>query len=97
MSDRVAIIGIGATQFRSISPDVSYKELMFEAAVKAYDDCGINPRIDVDTFVTCAEDYIEGTSIFDEYVPDQLGAALRPMHTITGDGLHGIATAFLQI
>jgi acetyl-CoA C-acetyltransferase len=97
MSDRVAIIGIGATQFRSISPDVSYKELMFEAAVKAYDDCGINPRIDVDTFVTCAEDYIEGTSIFDEYVPDQLGAALRPMHTICGDGLHGIATAFLQI
>lgn len=97
MNDRVAIIGIGATQFRSISPDVSYKELMFEAAVKAYEDAGINPRKDVDTFVTCAEDYIEGTSIFDEYVPDQLGAALKPMHTITGDGLHGIASAFLQI
>ncbi|MCX7785478.1 MAG: hypothetical protein N2201_04535 [candidate division WOR-3 bacterium] len=97
MNERVAIIGIGATQFRSISPDVSYKELMFEAAVKAYDDCGIDPRKDVDTFVTCAEDYIEGTSIFDEYVPDQLGSALKPMHTITGDGLHGIAAAFLQI
>jgi len=97
MSDRVAIIGIGATQFRSISPDVSYKELMFEAAVKAYEDAGIDPRKDVDTFVTCAEDYIEGTSIFDEYVPDQLGAALKQMHTITGDGLHGLAAAFLQI
>ncbi|MEO0075178.1 MAG: thiolase domain-containing protein [candidate division WOR-3 bacterium] len=97
MSERVAIIGIGATQFRSISSDVSYKELMFEAAVKAYEDCGINPRKDVDTFVTCAEDYIEGTSIFDEYVPDQLGAALKPMHTIAGDGLHGLATTFLQI
>jgi len=97
MSDRVGIIGIGATQFRSITPDVSYKELMFEAAVKAYDDAGINPRKDVDTFVTCAEDYIEGTSIFDEYVPDQIGAALKPVHTIGGDGLHGIATAFLQL
>jgi len=97
MSDRVAIIGIGATQFRSISPDLSYKELMFEAAVKAYEDAGINPRKDVDTFVTCAEDYIEGTSIFDEYVPDQIGAALKPVHTIGGDGLHGLATAFLQI
>ncbi len=97
MSERVAIIGIGATQFRSITPDVSYKELMFEAAVKAYEDAGINPRKDVDTFVTCAEDYIEGTSIFDEYVPDQLGAVLKPMHTIPGEGLHGIATAFLQI
>ncbi len=97
MNDRVAIIGIGATQFRSISPDVSYKEMMFEAAVKAYEDAGINPRKDVDTFVTCAEDYIEGVSIFDEYVPDQLGAALKPMHTITGEGLHGLASAVMQI
>ncbi len=97
MDRKVAIIGIGATQFRSLTSDVSYKELMFEAAVKAYEDAGINPRRDVDTFVTCAEDYIEGTSIFDEYVPDQLGAALKPMHTITGDGLHGLAAAWLQI
>ncbi|MEO0025524.1 MAG: acetyl-CoA acetyltransferase [candidate division WOR-3 bacterium] len=97
MKPKVAIIGIGATPFRSITPDVSYKELMYEAAVKAYHDAGIDPRKDVDTFVTCAEDYIEGTSIFDEYVPDQLGAALRPMHTIAGDGLHGIAAAWLQI
>lgn len=97
MSDRIAIVGIGATQFRSISPDVSYKELMFEAAVKAYEDAGINPRKDVDTFVTCAEDYIEGTSIFDEYTPDQLGAALRPMHTITQEGLTGLASVYLQL
>jgi acetyl-CoA C-acetyltransferase len=97
MTNKVAVVGIGATQFRSISPDVSYKELMFEAAVKAYEDAGIDPRRDVDTFVTCAEDYHEGTSIFDEYVPDQLGAALKQMHTISGEGLHGIAAAWLQI
>lgn len=97
MPERVAIVGVGATQFRSLTPDLSYKELMFEAAVKAYADAGINPRKDVDTFVTCAEDYIEGTSIFDEYVPDQLGAALKQMHTITGDGLHGVAAAWLQL
>lgn len=97
MKSRVAVVGIGATQFRSISPDVSYKELMYEAAVKAYEDAGIDPRRDVDTFVTCAEDYIEGTSIFDEYVPDQLGAALKQMHTIPGDGLQGVGACCLQI
>lgn len=97
MAERVAIIGIGATDFRSTTPELSYKELMFEAAVKAYNDCGINPRKDVDTFVTCAEDYIEGTSIFDEYVPDQLGGALKPVHTITGDGLQGLIAVYLQI
>lgn len=97
MSERVAIVGAGYTSFRSITPDVSYKELMFEAAVKAYEEAGIDPRRDVDTFVTVAEDFNEGTSIFDEYVPDQLGAVLRPMHTIGGDGIHGLIAAYMQI
>ncbi len=97
MSDRVAIVGVGWSGFRPKTPDLSYKELMYEAAVRAYADAGIDPRRDVDSFVTVAEDFMEGTSIFDEYVPDQLGAALKPVHTITGDGLHGLATGVMLI
>jgi acetyl-CoA C-acetyltransferase len=97
MSREVAIIGVGYTGFRALTPEVSYKELMYEAAVKAYDDAGVDPRSDIDSFVTVGEDFIEGTSIFDEYVPDQLGAVLKPVHTITGDGLHGFIAAYMQI
>jgi len=97
MGSRVAIVGVGWTGFRPVSPEASYKELMYEAAARAYADAGIDPRRDVDSFVTVAEDFHEGTSIFDEYVPDQLGAAQRPVHTITGDGLHGLAAAVMQI
>jgi acetyl-CoA C-acetyltransferase len=97
MNDGVAIVGIGWTGFYSTSPAVSYKELMYEAAVKAYSDAGVDPRSDIESFVTVAEDFHEGTSIFDEYVPDQIGAALKPVHTIAGDGLHGLATAFMLI
>lgn len=97
MTERVAIIGVGSTGYRCVTPEVSYKELTYNAAVQAYDDAGIDPRRDVDSFVTVAEDFIEGTSIFDEYTPDQLGAALRPMQTICGDGLHGLATAAMLI
>jgi acetyl-CoA C-acetyltransferase len=97
MSREVAIIGVGHTGSRTLTPEVSYKELMYEAAVKAYDDAGVDPRSDIDSFVTVAEDFIEGTSIFDEYVPDQLGAVLKPVHTITGDGLHGFIAAYMQI
>jgi len=97
MSRNVAIVGIGYTGFRPLTPDISYKELMYEAAVKAYEDAGIEPRRDVDSFVTVAEDFIEGTSIFDEYVPDQLGGLLKPNVTIPGDGIHGLATAYMQI
>jgi acetyl-CoA C-acetyltransferase len=51
----------------------------------------------VESFVTVAEDFHEGTSIFDEYTPDQLGAALKPVQTICGDGIHGLATAFMLV
>ncbi len=97
MTDRVAIVGIGWAGFQPVTPEASYKELMYAAAARAYADAGVDPRRDVDGFVTVAEDLHEGTSIFDEYVPDQLGAAQRPVHTIGGDGLHGLAAAVMQI
>jgi acetyl-CoA C-acetyltransferase len=81
MVKRVGIIGIGTTGFRSITPDVSYRELIFEAARKAYTDAGIEPS-EIDGFVTAAEDFIEGYSIADEYCPDQIGAVLKPTHTV---------------
>jgi acetyl-CoA C-acetyltransferase len=97
MPGRVAIVGTGYSDFRSTTPGLSYKEMMFEAAARAYADAGVSPRRDVQTFVTATEDYWEGTSIFDEYVPDQLGAVLKPTHTITGDGIQGLLAAAMQI
>lgn len=94
---KVGIVGVGMSPMKQMTPDYSWKELMFDAAVKAYEDADINPRKEVDSFITCAEDYWEGFGIFDEFVPDQLGAALRPTCTITGDGIHGIACAYMQI
>ncbi len=61
MSTRVAIVGIGHTAFRATSPGVSYKEMMFEAATKAYADAGIDPRKEIDSFLSCSEDLNEGT------------------------------------
>ena len=92
-----AIVGIGYSGFRSITPDLSYKELMYEAAAKAYEDAGVDPQRDIQSFVSVAEDFNEGTSIFDEYVPDQIGGALKPVHTISGDGIHGLIAAYMQV
>ena len=97
MTAKVAVIGVGMTQLRSVTLDLSYKEMMFEAAVKAYNDAGVDPRKDVKSFVCSSEDFLEGTSIFDEYVPDQIGGSLRPVCTISGDGLYSLATAYMQI
>lgn len=96
MSERVAVIGIGYTPLKPVTPQCSFKELVFQAAQQAYADAGIAFG-EIDSFVTCAEDFNEGLSIFDEYTPDQLGAVQKPMHTLTEDGLCGIIDAAMQI
>ena len=97
MTRKVCVIGVGNTDFNSMTPDVSWKEFMYEPCKKAYVDAGIDPRKDVDSFITCAEDYWEGFSIFDEFVPDQIGAVLRPCCTVCGDGIQGLGNAYMQI
>ncbi len=96
MDERIAIVGVGFTPFRSITPDLSFREMIFEAAQRAYEDAGILPK-EVDTFVAISEDFLEGTAIFDEYVPDQLGAVLKPVHTISSDGITGLASLYMQL
>lgn len=93
---RVAIIGAGSTAYAAATPDVSYREMIYEAASRAYRDAGI-AHTEIGSFVTCAEDFNEGYSIADEYTPDQLGAVLKPMQTVPGDFLHGVATAYMMI
>jgi len=97
LKKEVAIVGVGCAGFQPVTPELSYKEIMFEAAVRAYEDAGVNPRRDIDAFITCAEDYWEGFSIFDEFVPDQLGAVLKNLFTVSADGLFGLATAYMLI
>jgi acetyl-CoA C-acetyltransferase len=93
----VAIVGIGASKFDSVTAGVSYKELMYEAASHAYADAGIDVREDAGSFICCAEDFWDGNSITDEYMPDQIGAKLRPLFTVSGDGLMGIGHAYMHI
>lgn len=94
---RVCVIGVGFTDFNCMTPGMSWKDIMYEACNKAYVDAGVDPRRDIDSFITCAEDYWEGFSIFDEFVPDQIGALLRPCCTVCGDGIYGLGNAYMQI
>lgn len=97
MSRKVCVLGVGHTDFNSMTPTMEWKEIMYEACKKAYVDAGVDVRKDVGSFITCAEDYWEGFSIFDEFVPDQVGAMLRPCCTVCGDGIYGLGNAYMQI
>lgn len=94
----VAIIGVGWSGFKPTTPDLSFREMAYEAAVMAYEDAGItDPRKEIDAFVTCEEDFWAGIAIADEFMGDQLGGVLKPVYTITGDGLMGLASAYMKI
>jgi len=77
--------------------DLSTREMMYEAATKAYADASIEPRRDVGSFICCTEDLWEGWSIADEMVPDQIGGAGRPVCTIAGDAITGLGNAVMHI
>jgi len=94
---RVAIVGAGWAGFRPQVPELSFRELVFEAAQRAYEDAGVDPREDVDAFVSCQEDFWEGIAIADEFAPEPIGGVLRPTYTVAGDGLQGLAQAFMMV
>jgi len=97
VEDRVGIVGVGYEGFRPAITDLSTRELMFEAASKAYADAEVDPRKDVGSFICCTEDLWEGWSISDEMVPDQVGGARRPVSTVPADGIIGIGHAIMHI
>lgn len=94
---KIGIVGLGYAGFDTMTPGLSTRELMFEAASRAYEDAAVDPRKDVQSFICCTEDFWEGISITDEYMPDQLGAVLRPLCTVSSDGIVGLATACMHI
>jgi acetyl-CoA C-acetyltransferase len=96
-ASRIAIIGAGYEGFRPLVSDLSTRELMFEAASKAYHDASIDPRRDVGSYICCTEDLWEGWSITDEMMPDQLGAAGRPLCTVPADAVTGLGNAMMHI
>src|SRR6266850_1302931 len=93
----VGIVGVGASGFKPAVPELSTRELMFQAASRAYEDAEIDPRKDVGSFITTSEDLWEGWSITDEMVPDQIGGAGRPVCTIPGDAITGLGNAVMHI
>ena len=96
MTRQVAVIGAGTTGFRATTPDVSYRELTYEAAKKAYLDAGVEPK-EIGAFVATSEDFVEGYSIADEYAPDQLGAALKSLYTVPGDFIQAMGSAVMML
>ncbi len=43
LSKKIAVIGYGIASYGATSPEVSYKEMMYEACLPVYQMAGIDP------------------------------------------------------
>lgn len=95
---RVGIAGVGWFGFQPEVMDYSFREMMFKAAQRAYQDAGgIDPRSEVDAFISCQEDFWEGIAISDEFAPDPVGGAMKAVYTVAGDGLQCVGQGYMMI
>ena len=96
MSKAIAIVGIGQTECRALTPTQDFRELIYTAAKKAYNDAGLAPR-DIDALITNEYDFYAGISIADEYTPDQVGARLKFDNLVCNDGTIAFINAYMLI
>ncbi len=96
MTKAVAIVGLGQTESRALTPTKDFRELIYTAAKKAYNDAGLTPR-DIDALVTNEYDFYAGISIADEYTPDQVGARLKFDNLVCNDATIAFLNAYMLI
>jgi acetyl-CoA C-acetyltransferase len=89
MPQKVAIIGVGQTPFRSRSPEKTYVELAQDAVKAALDDAGLTPD-DIDAVVySMAPTEFMGVNDADKWAVDSIWAAGKPFMRIHTGGATG--------
>ncbi|MCP4436961.1 MAG: thiolase domain-containing protein [Actinomycetia bacterium] len=94
MSDnRVAVVGIGQTQYSAVRGDVSLPGLLREAAYRALADAHMTMD-DIDAIVVGkAPDFFEGIMMPETYLAEALGAIGKPLFRVHTAGSVGGSTA----
>ena len=96
MAKRVAIVGIGVTNYEE-RRDLSHKELLFEATKKALDDAKLS-REDISSGFTTSYDFLEGRSLSNQYTIDSIGGVMKPSDLRLGeDGIYGIFAGYMEV
>lgn len=92
----VAIVGVGQTESKHSIPDKDFRELIYDAAKKAFSDANLTPK-DADALITNEYDFYSGVSIADEYTPDQVGMRLKFNNLVCDDGTIALINAYMLI
>jgi acetyl-CoA C-acetyltransferase len=94
-ANRVAVVGVGQTQYAAVRGDVSLPGLLREAAYRALADAHMTMD-DIDAIVVGkAPDFFEGVMMPEGYLAEALGAVGKPLFRVHTAGSVGGSTAIV--
>jgi acetyl-CoA C-acetyltransferase len=96
MSERVGIISVAQTKYHPNRADVSEEELAYEAIKQVLEETGLTLS-DIDSAVTCSQDFWDGRTISSMNIQHVVGAHLGHEDNISEDGINAVYAAMAQI
>ena len=96
MVERVGIVAAGQTKYHPDRSDVNEEELAYEAVKQVLEATGLTLS-DIDSAVTCSQDFWDGRTISDMNVQHVVGAHLGHEDKVAEDGINAIYLAMGHI
>jgi len=96
MAERVGIVAAGQTKYHPNRSDVNEEELAYEAIKQVLEATGLTLS-DIDSAVTCSQDFWDGRTISDMNVQHVVGAHLGHEDKVAEDGINAVYVAMGQI
>jgi acetyl-CoA C-acetyltransferase len=96
MSERVAIIAVGQTKYRPNRADVNEEELAYEAVRQVLEQTGLTLS-DIDSAISCSQDFWDGRTISNMNIQHVVGAHLSDEDKVAEDGINAVYTAMARI
>jgi acetyl-CoA C-acetyltransferase len=96
MAERVGIVAVAQTKYLPMRADVNEGELAYEAIKPALEEAGLTLN-DIDSAVTCSQDFWDGRTISSMNIQHVVGAHLSHEDKVAEDGINAVFCAMAQI
>jgi len=96
MAERVGIVAVAQTKYSANRTDVNEEELAYEAIKQVLEETGLSLN-DIDSAVTCSQDFWDGRTISSMNIQHVVGAHLGHEDNISEDGINSVYAAMAQI
>ena len=96
MAERVGIVAVGQTKYHPDRSDVNEEELAYEAIKQVLETTGLTLS-DIDSAVTCSQDFWDGRTISSMNIQHVVGAHLGHEDKVAEDGINAVYVGMSQV